>query len=160
MSNFLKKMLVVPLAAFLFACSGSAGDETISAMPLADVMDAVYADIPSEDMPMFPEEDTVITKDNAQWYLGTTEVVYDEAIAREPLIGSIAHSTVLLRVEDESEIDTAMELIRNSVNTNKWVCVGIDPNDMVLEKKGDVILLVIVDDAALRDKLVQNFENI
>ena len=133
-------------------------EEAISSMSLEDVMNALYEGIAEDEMPMFGE-DVVINEDNVEWYLGTTEAVFDEGLAREPLIGSIAHSTVLLRVEDEKQIDATMELVRNSVNTNKWVCVGIDPSELVLEKKGNVILMII-DAVGIKDTMLSNFENI
>ena len=156
MKQLLKMISAICLAATLVACGGTT--EAISSMSLQDVMNALYEGIAEDEMPMFGE-DTAITADNAEWYLGTTEAVYDEGLAREPLIGSIAHSTVLLRVEDEKQIDATMELVRNSVNTNKWVCVGIDPSELILEKKGNVILMII-DAVGISDTLVSNFENI
>ena len=118
----------------------------------------MLSDMSEDEMPMFGE-DVAINEDNVEWYLGTTEAVFDEGLAREPLISSIAHSTVLLRVEDEKQIDATMELVRNNVNTNKWVCVGIDPSELVLEKKGNVILMII-DAVGIKDTMLSNFENI
>lgn len=157
MKQLVKMISALCLAATLVACGGTK-EEAISSMPLEDVMNALYEGIAEEDMPMFGD-DVVITNDNVEWYLGTTEAVFDEGLAREPMISSIAHSTVLLRVEDEKQIDETMELVRNSVNTNKWVCVGIDPSELILEKKGNVILMII-DAIGIKDTMVTNFENI
>ncbi len=157
MKTILKLISAFCLAGGLMACGGTK-EEAISSMPLQDVMNALYEGIAEDDMPMFGE-DAVITEDNVEWYLGTTEAVYEEGLAREPMISSIAHSTVLLRVEDEGEIEATMELIRNSVNTNKWICVGVDPSELVLESKGNVILMVI-DAIGIKDTIVTNFENI
>lgn len=157
MKTIMKLISAFCLAGTLMACGGQK-EEAVSSMSLQDVMNALYEGIAEDDLPMFGE-DVVITKENADWYLGTTEAVYDEGLAREPMISSIAHSTVLLRVEDEGEIDETMELIRNSINTNKWICVGIDPSELVLEKKGNIILMVI-DAIGIRDTLVTNFENL
>lgn len=156
MKQLLKMISAICLAATLVACGGTT--EAISSMSLQDVMNALYEGIAEDEMPMFGE-DVAINEDNVEWYLGTTEAVFDEGLAREPLIGSIAHSTVLLRVEDEKQIDATMELVRNSVNTNKWVCVGIDPSELVLEKKGNVILMII-DAVGIKDTMLSNFENI
>ena len=155
MKTMIKLISALCFALILGAC---AKEEAISSMPLQDVMNALYEGIAEDDMPMFGE-DAVITEDNVEWYLGTTEAVYEEGLAREPMISSIAHSTVLLRVEDEGEIEATMELIRNSVNTNKWICVGVDPSELVLESKGNVILMVI-DAIGIKDTIVTNFENI
>lgn len=159
MKNILKKMLVLPLAAVLAACGSTSSAAAVSEMPLEEVMDRVYEGIDADSLPMFGE-DVTVTSENEQWYLGTEDAVFDEAIAREPLIGSIAHSVVLLRVDDEKQLDSTMELIRDSVDTRKWVCVGIEPLELVLEKRGNVILLAIVEDAAVRDTLKKNFESI
>ena len=157
MKHILKLISALCMSLTLVACGGTK-EEAISSMSLEDVMNALYEGIAEDEMPMFGE-DVAINEDNVEWYLGTTEAVFDEGLAREPLIGSIAHSTVLLRVEDEKQIDATMELVRNSVNTNKWVCVGIDPSELVLEKKGNVILMII-DAVGIKDTMLSNFENI
>lgn len=159
MKNILKKLLVIPFAVSLAACGGTKNDSAVSEMPLNEIMDRVYEGIDEDNLPMFGD-DVEITAENAQWYLGTDQAVFDEAIAREPLIGSIAHSVVLVRDDDEKQLDETMELIGDSVDTRKWVCVGIEPEDLVLEKRGNVILMAIVEDEETRSAIQKNFESI
>lgn len=159
MKNILKKLLVIPFAVSLAACGGTKNDFAVSEMPLNEIMDRVYEGIDEDNLPMFGD-DVEITAENAQWYLGTDQAVFDEAIAREPLIGSIAHSVVLVRDDDEKQLDETMELIGDSVDTRKWVCVGIESEDLVLEKRGNVILMAIVEDEETRSAIQKNFESI
>lgn len=159
MKNILKKLLVIPFAVSLAACGGTKNDSAVSEMPLNEIMDRVYEGIDEDNLPMFGD-DVEITAENAQWYLGTDQAVFDEAIAREPLIGSIAHSVVLVRDDDEKQLDETMELIGDSVDTRKWVCVGIESEDLVLEKRGNVILMAIVEDEETRSAIQKNFESI
>jgi len=43
---------------------------------------------------------TEVNEENVEYFLGTKDIEYEEALASEPGIGSIAHSVVLVRVKD------------------------------------------------------------
>ena len=155
MKKILTLLLVALLSLGLVACSNSS--DSINAMSLDDIMDKLYEGIPEEDLPMLSEH-VAVTADNENWYLGTSGLEFEEAIASEALIGSIAHSVVLVRV-DEKDVEAVMNTIKDSINTYKWVCVGIEKDELVIENRGNVIL-VVVDALGLSDKIVENFENI
>ena len=81
---------------------------------LTDIMESLYAGIDPEKMPMV--ENITLTEDNVANYLGTTAVSYEEALVSEPLIGSIAHSVVLLRTKDNADIEKIKSTLKDNIN--------------------------------------------
>lgn len=155
----MKKLLVSLLVMMMFmlgACSNA--DDAINEMPLEDIMDSLYADFSEEELPMFGEY-VEVNADNVNWYLGLNECDFKEALANEPLIGSIAHSAVLVRGNEGQDMEALKEEIRANLNTNKWICVGIDSEDLVTEIRGNV-LLVIIDAEGRAQKMVEVFKSL
>ena len=140
----------------LGACSSD--DDAINEMPLDDIMDSLYADFSEEELPMFGEY-VEVNADNVNWYLGLNECDFKEALANEPLIGSIAHSAVLVRGNEGQDMEALKEEVRANLNTNKWICVGIDSEDLVTEIRGNV-LLVIIDAEGRAQKMVEVFKSL
>ena len=54
---------------------------------------------------------TEVTEENIEYYLGTKDIEYKEALASESGVGSIAHSVVLVRMKDGSDIEDAKQKI-------------------------------------------------
>lgn len=98
---------------------------------------------------------TVIDSENVEYYLGTSDIEFEEAVASEPMMTSIAHSVVLLKVKDGANKQDIMTKIKNNVNPNKWLCVGVDPSNVRVHENGNLILLVMTDEKP--DLLVDNF---
>ena len=87
---------------------------------------------------------TNITADNVEYYLGLkTFDGIQEAIASEPMISSSAHSVCLVRVKDGTDIAQMMKDIKENVNPQKWICVGVEPENVMVANKGNLILLVM-----------------
>ena len=124
---------------------------------LEELMTKVYADIPEDERPMMLTN-TEVTEENVEYFLGTTEVEYEEALASESGVGSIAHSVVLVRVKDNADIEGIKTKIKESVNPRKWVCVGVEEDDVVVKNKGNLIILIMADNG--RDKLETAFDNL
>lgn len=123
---------------------------------LDSIMEKLYSGISEDDLPML--SNTEVTSENIEYYLGTSDIKYTEGLASEPLMTSIAHSVVLLRVENNSNVKEIAEKIKSNVDPNKWICVGVDEQNVRVETRGNLILLVMVDDKA--DTIVNNFKNL
>ena len=129
---------------------------------LEELMAKVYAGIPEESLPMLG--DIPVDSESVEGFLGTTEINYKEALAREPMISSIPHSVVLVRMNDAKEAAAAVEKIKASVNPRKWICV--EASNVVVKSKGDLVILIMSDtemtsaDEALAPKLEANFDNL
>ena len=92
---------------------------------------------------------TKLTAENSKYYIGTNNVEYVEALASEPLMGSFAHSVVLLRVKDgaSANIKKIKEEIKNNVDPRKWICVGVEPENVIVDNCGNLVILIMSKDA-------------
>ena len=126
---------------------------------LEEIMTKVYENIKEEERPMMLTN-TEVNSDNIEYYLGTNEIEYEEALASESAVGSIAHSVVLLRAKPNSDIESIKTKIKESINPRKWICVGVDEKDIIVENKGDLIILILVEDSKTRQTLEKGFNNL
>lgn len=86
-----------------------------------------------------------ITTENCSYHLGT-EIEFQEAIASEPLIMPSAYELCLVRVKEGADIENIKKQIKDNVNPMKWVCVGVDPENIIVDNIGNVIILIMSDD--------------
>ena len=129
---------------------------------LEELMAKVYEGIPAENLPMLGN--MPVDSEGVEYYLGTTEVSFKEALASEPMISSIPHSVVLLRLNDAKDAEATVEKIKASVNPRKWICV--EASNVIVKSKGDLVILIMSDTEmtaegeALAPKLEANFNNL
>ena len=138
----------------LFSLTGC-GEKQVEGT-LEEIMDKVYVDIPEDERPMMLTN-IELTDDNIENYLGTKDIDYEEALASESAVGSIAHSVVLIRMKDGADIEDAKKKIEESANPSKWVCVTAD--DVVVKNKGNLIIL-IMSSANNIEKIENSFDNL
>lgn len=123
---------------------------------LEDLMTKVYEDIPEEERPMMLMN-VEVNEENVEYYLGTTDIEYEEALASESGVGSIPHSVVLVRVKENADIKAIKTKIKDSVNPRKWVCV--EAEKVVVENRGNLIILIMSSSDNV-DKLLTGFNNL
>ena len=126
---------------------------------LEEIMTKVYSDVPEESRPMMLMN-TEVNDENVEYYLGTTDIEYEEALASESGVGSIAHSVVLVRTKENADIEGIKTKIKESINPRKWICVGVEDKDVIVENKGDLIILMLVEDKDTRETLKKGFDNL
>jgi len=85
---------------------------------------------------------------NVEYFIGVKNIPFKEAVVSEAAIGSQAYSLVLLRMEAGADIDSAGKLIKENVDPRKWICVGVDPSDVVVDSIGDLLILIMSDHSA------------
>ena len=151
-------VVLAVVAVFVFAGKGEKNVEGT----LEEIMAKVYEGIPQENLPMLT--DIPVDNESVEGFLGTTEVSYKEALAKEPMISSIPHSVVLVRLNDAKDAKAAVEKIKASVNPRKWICV--EASNVVVKSKGDLVILIMADtemttaEEAIAPKLEANFDNL
>ena len=123
---------------------------------LEELMTKMYAGIPEENLPMMLGN-IPVDSENVEGFLGTTEVSYKEAVASESMVGSIAHSVVLVRLNDAKDANEAVQKIKDSVNPRKWICV--EASNVVVKSKGDLVILIMSNET-LAPTLEANFNNL
>ena len=151
------KTILFVLAVCIFALSvtGCGGNKNVSGT-LEEIMDKVYANIPEDERPMMLTN-IEVTEENVEMYLGTSDIEFEEALASESATGSIAHSVVLVRVKDNTDVELIKEKIENSVNPRKWICV--EAEEVEVDSKGDLIIL-IMSSKTNAEKIENSFDNL
>jgi hypothetical protein len=119
-------------------------------------MEKVYKNLPEDHTPM-GLDNIELNDENIEGYIGTKDIEYKEAIARESMVGSIAHSTVLIRVKEDADIESIKNKIKENVNPRKWVCVGVEKEDVIIKNKGDLIIVIIIEDETGRQSIDKAF---
>lgn len=123
---------------------------------LTDLMTKLYANIPEDELPMLAT--TEVTAENIEYFLGTADIKYTEALASEPMMSSIAHSVVLLRVSEDADVEEVKEKIKTNVDPVKWICVSVEPQNVKVESRGDLVVLIMDNEKA--DQILENFNQL
>ena len=108
---------------------------------LEDIIKAMHTAVPEElaEHVVFQE----ISGDMKQYFLGTEDIDFTEALAAEPMIGVMPHSIVVFRVEEGSDVDAIVQLVKENADPRKWICVGVEPDKVLVSSIGHTIALVI-----------------
>ena len=126
---------------------------------LEDLMEKIYADLPEDNTPM-GLGNIELNDENIEYYIGTKDIEYTEAIARESMVGAIAHSVILIRTEDDANIADIKKEIKENVDPRKWVCVGVPIEDVIIKNKGNLIIVIIVEDEVGRESIEKGFDSL
>ncbi|MHB8963548.1 MAG: hypothetical protein ACYC5K_10390 [Saccharofermentanales bacterium] len=87
---------------------------------------------------------TPITAEFKQYYLGSADVQMAEGLALEPEISS-PFSVCLVKVPDGADAESVKEMIKTTVDPQKWICMGVDPSKVIVEREGDIVILIMTD---------------
>lgn len=144
-------LLVLSLVLCFAGCQKQ--NENISSS-LSDIMKEVYKNIPEDELPELINEK--VNKDNQEYYLGSSDITYKEALASEPLMSSVAHSVVLVRANSIKDVDNIKKEIKEKIDPRKWVCIGVDEKNVFVESKGDLVILIMDNEYAstIRDNFL------
>ena len=104
---------------------------------LEEIMTKLYAGIGEDELPMMLGN-IEVTKEDIQYYIGTNEVSYKEALVSESEVGSIAHSVVLLRLNDAADAENVVSKVKESADPRKWLCV--EAENVIVKSKGGKFL--------------------
>ena len=154
-----KKILALALCfVAIFMITGCGNKNSNIEGSLEDLMTKVYDGISEEELPMALENQE-LTEENIEYFIGTKDIKWKEAMVSESLTGSIAHSVVLIRMEDDAtsqDIEEAKKEIKEKADPRKWICV--EAEKVYVESKGNLIILIMSNDLA--DNLKTNFEKL
>lgn len=100
---------------------------------------------------------TKITKDNFEDYFGDTDIDFKEAIVSEANINAIAYMIGIIRLNDNEDVQKAVDTLKKSVDPNRWICVV--PDSVIIDSNQNVII-VIMDEKNNADTIHNNFKNI
>ncbi len=148
--------IVTVLAFTLTACSNNeekTAEKAGDTMSLEDIAGKIY-----EGIDQLPEVDNIELNDELFSACVFIEPIKDaKALASEAMMSSIAHSVVLLRLPEDSDVESVRKDIENNADPRKWVCVGAEKTAVVAN--GNTILLVMSYED-ITDKVVSNFNKL
>ena len=164
MKKIISLILSLALLFALVACAPAANNDTETenqtetiakpgdSMSLSDLVDSIIKDV--ENLPMSGNID--INEENFKSFLFIDYIDGAEALASESMMGAVAHSVVLLRLPDGSDVDAVATSIRENADPRKWICVGAEKT--IVSVHGQTILLVMSSTAST-DAISANFDS-
>lgn len=150
----MKKLLVTVIAGAMLLLAACGQKEKNVEGTLPEIMAKVYAGTENDMPPSLAQME--VTDENKAYYFGTDDIEFKEALASEPMISSIAHSVVLVRLNEDQDAEEVKKTIKENVNPAKWVCVQVEEQNVHVESKGDLVILIM--DNIKPDKLLENFK--
>lgn len=78
-----------------------------------------------------------------------------QAVTADSLIGSIAHSVVLMRLPDGADVSGIAQQVKDNADPRKWICV--EAEKVIVKTKGNLVLLVM-SAADTADAIAANFD--
>lgn len=154
----LKKLSVLGTIIVMSVIMAGCGSKNVEGK-LSDLMDKLYVNFNEDELPMALTQ-IEVTEENVEYYLGSKEIEFKEALATESMTGSIAYSVILVRTEEGADVEKVKKQIKDNIDPRKWICVGVDDEDVVIENKGDLIIVIVVDDSDHVSKLQKEFRNL
>ena len=150
----MKRIIAFALAALLcvslFACCANK-KASLEGTP-AEIIEKIYAQKSVEFAPMTISPDDPDYGSMWDWfyYTGLADgSKIKEAAVSEPMIGSIAFSMVVLRVNEGEDAKAVAQEMKDNINTRKWMCV--EAGDLQVVGYGDVVMLIMVDEGFAAD---------
>lgn len=137
-------LALVLLAAMAAGCANSApaGKENLTD-PLSAIIDKIYEQHPLEIAVETMEVDITDTDWALKSYTGLdSNDQIKEVTVSEAMIGSIAYSMVLVRVNDAKDAQSVAQQMKEGIDPRKWICVEAD--DLLVAGYGDVVMLIMV----------------
>ena len=166
--NLLLLLVVCTTLLTLTAC----GSKNVEG-ELTDIMEKVYekmyADVKEDERPMLMTTNALNPFEGAteedinyqvEYAIGKNKVDYKEIVYSEPPMSSIAYSVVLVRMNEGADVEEAKKAIKEGVDPRKWMCVEVAKEDIIVKNKGDLIILIMVEDETLRTKIEEGFDNL
>lgn len=151
-----KISLVLLLIMVTLLCSACGKKEENIKGNLPDLMNKLYENLDG----FFTEnlQQVAFTKDEQEYFIGDVSFDYKEALASEPIMSSVAHSVVLIRLNSSKDAENAKKEIKEKVNPRKWVCVEVEEKNVIVESRGDLVLLAM--DNQYSEAIKENFLNL
>lgn len=150
----MKKLISLLLVLVMVAAMAVGCNKTPAKTPLADDMETVANKIieknPVEFMGGTMPVDLTDKSEDGLWAisyftgLSNADKIKDVAVY-EPMMGSLAFSMVLVRVNDAADAKSVAQEMTDNIDTRKWICV--EANEKLVAGYSDVVMLIMLDNA-------------
>jgi len=134
-------LLFVVISFVAVSCKAPQGAQLSGS--LEEIMAEIYANADIDESEKFATHTEALSDANVVYMLGTAEVKFEEGFTSEPMINVNPHSIVLVRLADGADVEAAKKLIKENVDPRKWICVGVEESDVVVDNIGNIIILIM-----------------
>lgn len=110
---------------------------------LDEIMVKLYEEAGIKDGDILSLGNVDVTKETLFYYLGVEDLDYKEALASESMVSSIPHSVVLVRMNENANIEKAKKVIKEKINPKKWIYTEVEPANVIVESWGDMIVVIM-----------------
>ncbi|MBM7561183.1 hypothetical protein [Fusibacter tunisiensis] len=145
---------VLAIGLSMMACAsetGNAVENPGSDLSVDEIITEITEDAGIETATM----NTPLTEENFSWFMFADYVEGTEAVSADAMINAVAHSVVLARVPEDSDVEALKAEIEEKADPRKWICVEAQKIEVVV--RGNLILLVMSSEEVV-DAVVANFE--
>ena len=123
------------------------GEVEIEMTELQKTVNAIIEKNPVEFMGGMIPVDLTDTSEDGLWAIKSftgldSAEKLNEVAVYEPMMGSMAFSMVLVRVNDAAEAQAVGQQMSDNIDTRKWVCV--EANEKIVVGSGDVVMLIML----------------
>ena len=104
---------------------------------LSEILNSIVGGL--ADLPMLMEME--LDESNFEAYTFASYVKGAEAVVSEPMMGSFAHSVVLVRLPEGADIKKFANEVKSNADPRKWICV--EAEKVQVSTKDNMVLLVM-----------------
>lgn len=145
----MKKIITILISTLmifsLVGCSSNKVERNpVLSEDLTKVLDKIYetADLDEEFRASLEHYQTVeLNEENIQGYLGDTDFKFTEGISSAPMMSSIPYELVLLKLDENADVDAVKSTIKENANPRKWVCV--EAEEVIVESIDNTVLFLM-----------------
>lgn len=170
MRKIIVLVMVLVLTLSMSACGsgktedGGNGTATVTNLEgtLPEIIDKIY-EVKNTNLSLVTMEVDVTNPDDLPYYTGLTDASKIKGVAvSESAFGSQAYSLVLVRLNDAADAEEVAGLMKDNIDTRKWICVEAD--DVRVAAYGDVVMFIMTstefEDSASAVELVEAFKSV
>ncbi|MBU5626048.1 hypothetical protein KQI82_03740 [Oscillibacter sp. MSJ-2] len=130
--------------------SSSSGSSSSSEESLSDLMGTILDGVETPNYSI-----SELAGDSFPYMLFIDQPRGATAVSADAMIGSIAHSVVLMRLPDGSDAEGIAKQVKDNADPRKWICVEAEKT--IVKTSGNLVLLVM-SDTATADAIAANFD--
>ena len=75
-------------------------------------------------------EQVKLDESNVESYLGSSDIKFKEGLCSVPMMNAIPYQLVLVRLDENADVEAVKKEIKENANPRKWVCVEADEVDV------------------------------
>lgn len=126
------------------------GDE----MSLTEILDGIYEGYTGE-LPGGIAVTEIADKETFEWKTFATYVEGYEAAVSESMMGAIAHTVVLVRVPEGTDVESVRAEIEQNHDPRQWICVEAEKTAVIAHNNTIMLVMSFTD---LADTIIANFD--